>query len=280
MNFTFSERRAFELGRKLSRYKHLYKIFLEADPQYGSVKTIIDRLGFIDGSLYIVGVALVSYMLSMKGEEHWRLAASYAARFGLQRGLKAFVNESPSLRRYRAYKQERIERYFSNTMPKLRIKLAENPISVDQVARIIASTLRTKPESKTVVFSAKMLIYACYYSGKTVADWENIPIPVDHRVALATLTSGLARAHDTKYSLPKLANILRDRHADRLREIWMIVSRESGIPPLMIDNIIWVSARCIEEHIHSTQQIERCVLSIVKDRRALSVLRELWRTLQ
>lgn len=252
-----------------------------SDPQYNAVQRIIDTLGFSEGTLYIIGVSLVSYMLSLRGERHWELAATYAERFGFPDGLISFAKNSPSLRRYRKKRVERIQRYLSESVPRLKSVLSRDNVDLLGITEALASTLNTSREAKTVVFAAKMAIYACHYQGKSVANAEEIPIPVDHRVSLVSLTSGLVGGWRDIKRLPRTANILRDKYRRKLQEMWKIVSKTSGTPALMIDNIVWVSGRCIEENLLKTPgTIEACVHSITGcGGKCMSIVKEMWREL-
>uniref|UniRef100_A0A7C3WQQ9 N-glycosylase/DNA lyase n=1 Tax=Thermofilum pendens TaxID=2269 RepID=A0A7C3WQQ9_THEPE len=64
------EQRAVEVGRALAT-PGLVEHLAETDPQMSAVRRIVKRLGFPEGALYVVGVSLLSYMLSERGEKHW-----------------------------------------------------------------------------------------------------------------------------------------------------------------------------------------------------------------
>lgn len=278
LQFYFNITRAYELGKTLGKNKEICFVFMKADPQYHAVQRIIDTLGYVEGTLYIIGVSLISYILSLRGEKHWELAATYAEKFGFPEGLVSFAETSPSLKRYRKKRVERIQRYLSKSVYMLENMISQDTIDLSSITKILASTLNTSSDAKTVVFAAKMTQYACHYHGKKTINGEKIPIPVDHRVSLVSLTSGLVEGWEDKKYLPRVANILRDNYRRKLQEMWEIVSSTSEISALMIDNVVWVSGRCIEENLlNKPSQIEECIQAITGcDNKCMDIVKEFW----
>ena len=277
----FNIPRAYELGKTLGKNKEIYFVFMKADPQYLAVQRIIDALGYVEGTLYIIGVSLISYMLSLRGERHWELAATYAEKYGFPLGLVNFAEISPSLKRYRKKRVERIQKYLSKSVYMLENIISKEEIDLLSVTKTLASTLNTSSNAKTVVFAAKMTQYACYYHEKKTINGEKIPIPVDHRVSLVSLTSGLVEGWKDKKYLPRVANILRDKYRGKLQEMWKIVSSTSETSALMIDNVVWVSGRCIEENLlNKPGQIEKCIQALTGcDNECMNIVKEFWKKL-
>ena len=251
------EERAVKIGFSL-RDPRLVEVFIKSDPQFHSVAEIIERLGFIDGSLYIMGVALISYMLSARGEAHWRLAAQNA-RPPFSQSLLDFVRSSPSLAKLRAQRLGRIEKYLRESVPKLKRLLDAKVVDLDLVHRALTESLGAGSDRKTVVFAVKMLYYSLMVVGRESTACETIPIPVDYRVALVTFTSGLLRGWTCDQDLKALAQSSRTRYRQEIIRLWSIVAREAKVPPLALDSIVWVSGLCIDKNLRHPDKIQECL---------------------
>ena len=84
--------------------------------------------------------------------------------------------------------------------------------------KAIAKVLKVDRESKTVVFSVKMFGYAARIVLSKFNPYPmEIPIPEDVRIIKLTR---------------KLTN-------ERPRDFWMKIAKESNVPPLHIDSILW-----------------------------------------
>ncbi|MEZ0345738.1 MAG: N-glycosylase/DNA lyase [Infirmifilum sp.] len=253
-----NEEKARQVGLTL-REPRLADEFVRADPQYHSVEKILGKMGFIEGTLYIVGIALVSYMLTTRGEDHWSLTAKYAQGSSFE-ALRRFVMESPSLARFRDQKARRIETYVSKVSPHLRELLEKNTISLDEVHRLIAENIEGRIDDKTVVFAVKMLYYSLLASKKIFTGGEKIPIPVDYRVSLVTFTSGMLQGWRCNDNLREFARIARSTYRPVIIKLWGIVSDVAGIPSLKLDSIAWVSGLCIDENLEQPGRVEECLL--------------------
>lgn len=267
----FNEKRAEEVGLRLGSHPGLPQIFMEADPQYQAVKDILENLGLVEGMLYVVGIALISYMLTTRGEEHWRTAARYS-KLGFPRGLIEFVEKSNSTALYRRAKRKRLEKYLKHASPSLK-PLIEKKANPDAIVKRLSSLLDARGESKTITFAAKMAYYVYSAAGIRVEP-PSTPMPVDYRVCLVTVTSGIAR---TGIPPRKAARILRSSYTRRVRETWSRVSSSARIKPVLLDNIVWLAGRCIDENLDDPGGISACLQRRVpSSKRYLDALRELW----
>ncbi|HIC98936.1 MAG TPA: N-glycosylase/DNA lyase [Pyrodictiaceae archaeon] len=107
--------------------------------------------------------------------------------------------------------------------------------------RELAMSLKAKPFEKTIVFAAKMAYYTFKTLGYNARLEEVTVIPVDKRIALLTVTSGLL---DTD---PK--NIV-SRYRDTAIGAWREIARLSNIPLLRLDAIVWLPARGLEKLLY------------------------------
>jgi len=217
--------------------------FVRVDPQYVSLSKLPKFCGEVSVVFPAVN-GLVSYALSMKGEEFWSLFADFVVgRCGGVRDFREVVKLVEEFTRnynklYLEVKVRRLNKVLGcgeafRSLGKGRVK---------EYLSKISSCLETGKESKTVVFSAKMAYYVLKSIGVD-ADLSKIPIPVDRRVALVTLTSGLltprARSGRTLKELEGLVEELLKR-PESVRSVWDVVSEESGIPALLIDTPLWL----------------------------------------
>uniref|UniRef100_A0A7C4B8V2 N-glycosylase/DNA lyase n=1 Tax=Thermofilum pendens TaxID=2269 RepID=A0A7C4B8V2_THEPE len=272
------EERAAEIGRALAT-PGLVERLTEIDPQMSAVRRIVERLGFTEGALYIVGVSLLSYMLSERGEKHWELAVSYAGiPFG--EALLRFAGESRSLAKFREARLRRAKTYV-NASPRLRDLLSADEVNLDLFFKRLLEAVGGEKESKTVAFAAKMLYYACRVAGvKVVGGWE-VPIPIDFRVSLVSLTSGMIKGWGCSQNLLGLASVLRTNWRRVLVSLWRKAAEEAGTPPLFLDSAVWVAGGCIEDSLRGRRMPGSCAAVLAPGRQELQrALSELWRELE
>jgi len=277
MHISFNPGRAEEIGLLLGRRgRELPYIFMRGDPQYRAVEEIYAQLGLREGLLYVVGVSLISYMLSTRGEEHWGMAALHAAQ-GYPRGLLEFAEKSPSTALYRRAKLSRLKKYLSRAAPVLARRLDGGTLRPGDIPLILAETLDARADSKTLVFAAKMAYYLYRAAGISVEP-PRTPIPVDYRVSLVTLTSGIAATD--KADLRRAAREIRSRYKESVVDAWNRVSETASIPPALLDNIVWVTGRCIDENLGRPHRIPACLEARVPEAASyLDILSELWSAL-
>lgn len=217
--------------------------FIRVDPQYVSLSKLQSFCGAISVELATIN-GLVSYALSMKGEEFWRLFADFTAsrcsEVGDFRGVVKLVEEFT-----RSYNKLYLEAKMRRLSKVLRCTDAFESLKKGQIKEYLnklSSCIDVEKESKTVVFSAKMAYYVLRSAGVNT-DLSRIPIPVDRRVALVTLTSGLlSPLKRVKNMFKELENLAEEllRHPKFVRIVWETVSEESGIPALLIDTPLWL----------------------------------------
>jgi DNA-(apurinic or apyrimidinic site) lyase len=214
-----------------------------ADPQMRAIEEIAKRYGrFSAAAFYALGVAAISYQLSAKGEVHWRLAASYAREDPLA-DLRRFASSSPSLRFARSARLSRVEK-LARLWPPFEARLGEYSRDLELLRREIASALSADADSKTVVFAVKMFYYTAKAFGIRVEVPPRIPLPVDRRVCLISLASGVVE--DGPPTLENARRLLSE--APRLvATAWSEACEPSGVPPLRLDALLWLLGGCYEE---------------------------------
>ena len=213
----------------------------ESDPQLHAVRWVAEKRSPGFAAVTAVLTALVSYRLTMRGEEWWTCYAETLLK-GPDRGsltdayreVKAFIESCPGARVQRKAKRARIDKAFHKARPALE-RLYHDPASVLSGASWLtvqlARALGQKPWRKTIVFSAKMAYYAARTTtGLTPAPWD-VPIPVDLRIACVSASSGLVDTPSYKMLLQKPLPVI---------EAWNRVAEHSGVPPLNLDSILWL----------------------------------------
>ncbi len=239
-----NESRGRLLGGLFARAEGLVRDLEVADPQMHAVKRIIEKVGPTKGACYVVGVALVSYMLSRRGEEHWALAAEYAGD-DVEKALLRFVRESPSLSRFRLRREKRVMAYARRVLPQLLSGFEEYARDLARLWRLLSSSLGADPSSKTLAFAVKMFYYAAKASGVECRLPAEVPIPVDYRVCLVSLTSRLVEGW--RGDLREGARRLRSSGSREVRNAWSLVSKVSGLAPLELDTVLWLVGGAAEE---------------------------------
>ena len=214
------------------------------DPQYVAVKKLVhvheDRAVAL-----AVANALVSYRLSLPGEKYWLEFAEWASRIqtpstgnDLVDAMKLFLAESRGNRMVATQKARRLKRVSGILENMLQEPGRYRDLSV--LVKELADALGARPEEKTIVFAAKMAYYAYRALGIDVVGKDDIPIPLDRRMALLTSASGIIGAPPDK--------VFTKYRLDAVRA-WHEVSRESGIPALHLDAVVWLPAHGIERHL-------------------------------
>ena len=208
-----------ELGIKSARY-----IEENIDLQYTSLSNLQKTLNNNELFLKLVIInAIVSYQLSATGENWWNEFSEHSWNTAsnendLFEDYILFLSNSKGNRRLNNIKIKRINK----------IKLFLNDLSIEDLENYysnmnlfrdnIAKQLNTKKESKTVVFTVKMFGYASRIVFKKFIPYPfEIEIPKDSRIEKYT-----KRFTDN--------NVIK---------FWNNISKETGVPPLHIDSIIW-----------------------------------------
>lgn len=208
------------------------------DPQYRAVCNVVKRHGETVGSRLAMLNALISYRLTGKGEEHWEYFGKYFSQLeviDLCRDFLKYIETSPFLKiGVEARKKRALKAcdYVPN--------LEDLGLTLRQLSHIVGA----RREQKTLVFTIKILNYAymCSRGVNRVLPFD-IPIPVDYRVARLTWCAGLI-------DFPPEEAL---RRYEAVQKIWDAVARETGIPPLHLDTLLWLAGRAVlyGENLHS-----------------------------
>ncbi|MET1159656.1 MAG: N-glycosylase/DNA lyase [Thermoprotei archaeon] len=231
--------RVFELGKAFSVVKPYIPYIHVIDPQYWSIKRVIE-VNSDTGVLLVVGNSIVSYRLMLRGEDYWNIFAEYANRFGeIDKYLDWFAEFLKKYNRIRfADKMSRVRKLYNSILFR---NLSSKPYTycdnLSEFNRILANTLKSELSAKTIVFTTKMYYYACLASGTaTLMDFD-IEFPVDRRNAALTVHTCMVKCTN---SYLKCIDLLMSRYRNVVISVWKIVSKTSGIPPLIIDTFTWI----------------------------------------
>ncbi|RLE66933.1 MAG: hypothetical protein DRJ47_01150 [Thermoprotei archaeon] len=256
--------RILEVSKSLSTPR--IKLFLgqleKHDPQYHVVTNILKKIEDpFRAFTLIIAVSLVSYQLSTKGEEHWNYLETFVSKhkeLSPREISLLFLEKSPSMRRLKTVKEARLQRFFKLFAPVFQEKFQRYVEDLNLFRRDLAHLLNTDPDSKTIVFSVKMFHYALEASGLKHTLPFKIPLPADHRVCLISLTSGIIKTFDYISGFSRLANILLSRKSGEVKKAWSEVSEKTGIPPLLLDTLLWITGGFAEKvHFNLERTIEK-----------------------
>ena len=222
------------------------------DPQFHAVSRLAEALGSPGlAAVLTVANALVSYRLTLPGEEYWAEfaeAASTSYTRGRPRLSQFFAEFLPASRgnRYLArQKVARIRRFESSGLPGLiesRFDEYASPEGLLKLWKSLANLFGGR-ESKTVVFAVKMFYYVAITVNPGLTAPAEILIPVDLRVALLAATSGIVG--DGGWKDAWKAGYGRERKT--VLRAWRRVSEASRIPLLHLDAVIWLAGRAARE---------------------------------
>jgi len=215
------------------------------DPQFKALKRISRVIGKNYACIYALLVALVSYKLTMRGEEWWECLAEVIESRRLYNPLNSlsdvlsdvlwFIDNcrgaaiAREARKSRVVKAFRELRGFLDSIVSDYSYVYRDP---QGFLRLISRALGAEEWRKTIAFTVKMVYYATRDPGEVKTINLNIPIPVDSRVACATFSSMIVKTRSYRDLIvnPRLA-----------QEAWSIVSRETGIPTLNLDTLLWLT---------------------------------------
>lgn len=219
----------------------------EVDPQFQAVKLITSKMSFGPALTLIVLNSIISYRLSGRGEDYWNEFALYVSKADEPKSLVeavklvlSFLSTSKINVALRSSKTSRLLRASTAKIlePNNIVRQARD---LRKFAEALALSLRSRWSSKTIVFSLKMICYACraHYGRAFIAPFS-IPIPIDSRIAKLSWTSGVVDVEGV--GLRKWGDVIeavmsKSRTAQRA---WSAVARKSEIPPLHLDSILWL----------------------------------------
>ena len=215
------------------------------DPQFIYIKTLTKGCELLTPLLSYLN-ALISYRLNCKGELYWyefsqyfrsvNLCSKYTLNLTTDVKDRIFNSFSMFLKVSKCNKagvQIKLKR-LTKILPILK-PIYDSILSKDflRLWKLTYESLRTRPESKTVVFSVKM----AYYGLKALRQYlallpMDIPIPVDIRIAKVTYYSGLLIGPKSWRELYVNVKVVVN--------VWNEIAYLSSIPPLHIDSLIWL----------------------------------------
>jgi DNA-(apurinic or apyrimidinic site) lyase len=215
------------------------------DPQFKALKKLSLAVGTGWASVYALLVSLISYKLSMRGEEWWECAASLISSrrkarppYGLNEVVDDvlwFIDNCRGSILAREARKKRVQQVYIGSRKILEV-LASNPeyfySNAETIVKTLARTLGVEDWRKTVVFTAKMVYYAIREPGDRRLVNIEIPIPVDTRVACASYSSMVVEASN-------YMEIVRNPRV--AQEAWSKISKKTGIPVLNLDSLLWLT---------------------------------------
>jgi len=213
-----------------------------ADPQYAAVKKVLRAHSYPAAAALVVANALISYRLTLPGEQYWNEFADFASTRPTPREaddvvrlFEEFLQASRGNRRLVPQKLARLRR--AKPVLERLLREPERYRDLSILVRDIASTYSGRGTEKTIVFAAKMLHYLNRAAGVPEEGLYSIPVPIDRRMALLTYTSGL---------LDDEPSMIMSRRRDEAIEAWRLVAEKSGIPAVSLDAVVWLPAYRIE----------------------------------
>jgi DNA-(apurinic or apyrimidinic site) lyase len=216
--------------------------FERRDPQMGSAVSLAMKCGPVKASALLGINALVSYMLTERGEEFWDSFSKFASERCSSDPVSVVIEFTRIFNRFNLKaKLTRLQK----VMKCLSYAGMETFTDLEKYWSFLRKCLNLKGDEKTLVFSVKMVYYGLKASGMKVEAPSNVPIPVDRRVSIVTLTSGIIKGSE-----PTLQGIRKDaaelmRRRRRVTSVWNEVARRSAIPPLHLDAPVWLVGRYV-----------------------------------
>jgi len=202
----------------------------EVDPQFEAAASLCRVLG-LDGAVATYLVAVATYQLKCSGEVFWSRFSEYMRRVvpdKVVEGVVGFIlgDECSSIQRQvKVGRVLKLSRYIGD------VRYFISSCNFLELWKLTYRALNADANSKTVVFAVKMGYYgarALNICGGPLP--SEIPIPLDRRVARATLNLGLLTVGSPE-------DVMRCR--DVVLESWRDIGRSSGIPPIHIDLLLW-----------------------------------------
>ncbi|MGC9152303.1 MAG: N-glycosylase/DNA lyase [Vulcanisaeta sp.] len=217
--------------------------FEENDPQYVAIGNLCSEIKDEEVALKLTIMnALISYQLSGKGEDHWDYFANYFIKNKPKNLCNDFINYIISSKYLVRYRDSRIKR-INNVCPKIINLKLTNYLSNNDLSALwttLAKILNASGDEKTIVFAVKMAYYLGRACGHDINVPMDIPIPVDYRVTVITICSGLLPIVGISVNAKGIAKEIMVRRRKEIQGIWNEIGRLSGIPPLNLDSVIWV----------------------------------------
>ncbi len=184
----------------------------ESDRQYKALKELYQALK--DRELFFKLVllnSLLSYQLQMKGEDYWEKFSSFFKENPLEEFERFLSLYNKRFLPSKVKRYKKALRCVNSLFEKHSLKELGRELPL--LVKSLSECMGQKSDAKTIVFAAKMFTYAYRIVFNTYPEglWE-IEIPLDSRL---------------KKILPSLKE-------------WREVSEKVGIPPILLDALIWV----------------------------------------
>uniref|UniRef100_A0A7J3QCX0 N-glycosylase/DNA lyase n=1 Tax=Ignisphaera aggregans TaxID=334771 RepID=A0A7J3QCX0_9CREN len=207
--------------------------------------------------------SLVSYRLMYHGEKFWVIFAQYVSEKCVN--ISDFKDAVDlvidfSMKYNRIMINQKVDRLRRIKRCNEVVRYIDNH-EFGLLAKYTAKCLNNNPNSKTVVFSIKMLYYELKSKGFDIVLPNTIAIPVDRRVALITYLSCLLDIlNENDINASKLLKI-----SNTIRKIWQKISLLSSIPSLHIDSVIWYLGKYSNLNSRSSilNSIDKCLISMI-----------------
>jgi len=245
----------------------------ELDPQFQAAKLIVNKMGFGPALTLVALNSLISYRLGGRGEDYWSEFALFISKVSepknLRDAVKLVISFLSSSRINITLRRSKVSRLLRasviNVLEPWTIVKYVKSRNLRNLARSMASSLKTKWTSKTVVFAIKMLCYAYRaYKGKPLIAPFNIPIPMDSRIAKLSWTSGIVDVIDEEpLSWSKVVKAITSKPSLTQRA-WSRVAKICGIPPIHLDSILWLIGGFLDRKASREKVIENATNSLAR----------------
>ena len=226
---------------------------IHGDPQYKAVKTIAESHSEGDAALLVLLNSLISYQLSIPGEEYWLKFAEFFSKLQSKDLRAAFREFLKSARCTRSLDQKigRIRKVIASSTAQ---RILEEPLyycnRLNQLISELSRVLGVREDSKTLVFAAKMYGYFCMCRGVSI-DYGDIAIPVDYRNSLLAITSCLIEYPECRYVEECARSLTTGPPAGKVREVWRRVCEYAETPCLLLDVFTWLfTGVAVEEYLN------------------------------
>ncbi|MFO0846915.1 MAG: N-glycosylase/DNA lyase, partial [Gemmataceae bacterium] len=216
--------------------------------------------------LLTLALALSDYQLGVGGATaYWAAAPSLLERFPPDDAGQVYefmfeLMQRPVAARLGENKLRRVKRLVDSEVPQLTSGGVE---SVDAVALWPALAKAASADgdrnAKTIVFALKTLgLLHLAATGRRLALPEQLPIPVDLRVARVSLSAGLIGPPPGVSVLEAIENVepLIESNRVQMIEAWTEAAANVGLSAAEIDSLIWQLGEPLYAHRHSRADAE------------------------
>ncbi len=182
------------------------------DPQFKALKELSKKKDTPEFFRLVLSNALMSYQLGMKGEEYWKKFSEFFAESS-EDDFEDFIKRyNKRFLKAKLKRLKKVQEVVKSTLQsEADVKFWASNLKL--LVKTLAERLNQAEDAKTVVFAAKMFIYAYRAKfGENLMSPMGIMIPIDVRIS----------------------KISKDK------EFWKRLERETKVPLLHIDSIFWL----------------------------------------